>query len=227
MRYSKIVFAFLFFSILFLIAAKCFALGDFAQAVFAFPIAAALIGVLVLILRDVAAKQHAEWLASQNNAFNLSATSHMANVAFDKHVAFAEKYVLEVHRCMGELFRKGATEDAFGLACSLYNIRREYLLWETESITKNLDEFEQALQNMGAQMIGLRNLAPSEERTKKVDEVFGILKKILDLRDAPESLSDEIVGKMVIQRMRELLGVEGLTALRRHYQDEALKRSRT
>ncbi|MGA2542766.1 MAG: hypothetical protein ABSG78_14550 [Verrucomicrobiota bacterium] len=207
-------------------AAKSFALGEVAQAVFAVPFAVALIGCLISVLRDVAAKQHAEWLQNQNHAFILSATSHMANVAFDKHVAFAEKYVLEVQRCLGELFRKGATEDAFDLARSLYAVRREFLLWETESISKKLDEFEQALQNMGAQMHGLRDIPPSEERSRKVDEVWGILKKILDLRDAPQNLSEEIVGKMVIQRMRELLGVEEWTALRRHYLDEALNRSR-
>ncbi len=214
------------FLVLAVFAAKFLPNGDFVQDVFAVPAAAALLGALFTLVRDDAARQHAQSLQSQNNAFILSATSHMATVSFDKHVAFAEKYVAEVQQCMAVLFQKGPTEDAFGLACRLYAIRRDFAVWETESISKTLNEFEQALQEMGAKTHGLNAVPPSDERSKRVDEVFGILKKILELRDAPENLSGEIVGRIVIQRMRELLGIAELTALRHYYLGEALNRSK-
>jgi hypothetical protein len=88
---------------------------------------------------------------------------------------------------------------------------------------KTLETFEQALQDMGAQMHRLRVMPPSEERSKIVDEQFGILKKILS-PIASENMSGEIGGKTVIQKLRELLGISQLTALRGYYLTEASKR---
>jgi hypothetical protein len=208
----------------FALAVKCLGIGTGWRDVFGGIAVVPLLAALFTLVRDDAARQHAESLQNQNNAFILSATSHMATVSFDKHVAFAEKYVAEVQRCMGELFRQGATEDGLALAFSLYAIRREYLLWETESISTTLDKFEQALQNMGAQTHRVRTMPQSEERLRIIDEQFEILKKILDSSDASENLSSEIRGKTLIQRLRELLGIAELTALRRYYLAEALKR---
>jgi hypothetical protein len=50
-------------------------------------------------------KVHADQLEEAKNRFTVGATSHMANVAFDKHVQFCEEYVEQVFKVMENLFR--------------------------------------------------------------------------------------------------------------------------
>lgn len=190
--------------------------------VIATPGSVALLGALFQIYRDYTAFERARNLQNENNDFILSATSHMANVAFDKHAAFAEKYVAEVHRCIASLIQTGATENALELACRLRAIRLEFTIWETDAVSKTLDGFEQALRTIGAQVTGLRDSPDSDERTKKLREVYDIFNKVLGFGNAPETLSEEIIWTVVIQRIRELLNIAGLTKLRQNYINRAL-----
>ena len=185
--------------------------------------AGALLGIIVQIFRDDAAFKKSQFLQDKNNDFILSATSHMANVAFDKHAAFAEKYVAEVHHCIGSLIQTGATKNALEQARNLGAIRREFTIWETDDMSKTLDRFEQALRTIGAQVDGLRDSPDSAARTKKLKEVYDIFNKVLGFEKAPETLSDEIVWSVVIQRIRELLNIAGLTKLRQNYIKRALE----
>ena len=65
-------------------------------------VAAPAIGSLFLalfqIFRDMAAHEKAVGLLELQNNFALGAMSHLANVAFDKHVSFCEKYAEEMSR---------------------------------------------------------------------------------------------------------------------------------
>jgi hypothetical protein len=171
----------------------------------------ALLGALYQIFRDNAAFERELMKQNENNDFILSATSHMAIVAFDKHAAFAEKYVAEVHHCIGSLIQTGATKNALEQARNLGAIRREFTIWETDDMSKTLDRFEQALRTIGAQA------------TTKPEEVYDIFNKVLGFEKAPETLSDEIIWSVVIQRIRELLNIAGLTKLRQNYIKRALE----
>jgi hypothetical protein len=71
---------------------------------------------------------------SAENAFILSATSHMAQKAFEKHVEFCEKYVQEVNNGLMILFKEGPTKEALNVAQSLSQIRRDFVLWETKDV---------------------------------------------------------------------------------------------
>ncbi len=56
------------------------------------------------------ARQSRELLETQN-VFSVGATSHMATVAFDKHVGFCEEYLEEVYKALSTLIQHGATEE--------------------------------------------------------------------------------------------------------------------
>jgi hypothetical protein len=204
--------------------ASRFSQNQWSEALTATPIPIALITVLYQIFRDNLAHEREMMRQRENNDFILAATSHMANTSFDKHVAFAEKYVSEVHSSISSLIQTGATQNAINLACKLRAIRLEYTVWETEDVSKTLDEFEHALQKIGAIMDGFRDLPASEERSQKLKEAREIFKKVLGYEEESGVLSDEIVWTTVIQRMRKLLGIAELTTLRLNYARAALER---
>src|ERR1019366_10573081 len=158
--------------------------NELFATVIATPGSAALFGALFQIYRDYTAFERARDLQNENNDFILSATSHMANVAFDKHAAFAEKYVTEVHHCIGSLIETGVTKNALEQARNLSAIRREFAIWEPDDISKTLNRFEQALRTIGAQVDGLRDSPDSAERTKKLKEVYDIFNKVLGFEKA-------------------------------------------
>jgi hypothetical protein len=125
-------------------------LGDIARAVFAVPAAVAMIGAIVQLLRDQVAHDRTLAIQATQNSFAIGATSHMASVAFDKHVEFSEEYVAEMFNTLKTLFREGPTDQALPHAARLYEIRQKWALWLTPAIEANLDKFEAAIRKIGA-----------------------------------------------------------------------------
>ena len=72
----------------------------------------------------------------------LGATSHMAIVAFDKHVLFSEEYVTEVNNTLRTLFREGPSEEVLKHARELYNLRQKYFVWLTNNLDLKLDNLK-------------------------------------------------------------------------------------
>ena len=99
--------------------------GDAAiQFLAGIPLVGALVATLVQILRDQAAYERAMLVLVAQNRFSLGASSHMANVAFDKHVQFSEEYAEEVYKALGTLFRKGPTPEVLQHTGTLYTPSR-------------------------------------------------------------------------------------------------------
>lgn len=116
-------------------------MDEIFKGIFATPALIAMIGALFQLARDNAAHERKLDLQRKQQIFNLGATSHMANVTFDKHVEFCEKYMEEVDSAIGTLYRKGTTKEALPHANSLYALRREYSAWLTEGIGIQLSPF--------------------------------------------------------------------------------------
>src|SRR5690349_16736868 len=89
-------------------------------------------------------------LEEAKNRFTMGATSHMANVAFDKHVQFCEEYTQGVNEALVTLFRQGVHREALAKAIDLSVIRRKWVLWATPSIDTQLEKFEIALGKIGS-----------------------------------------------------------------------------
>jgi hypothetical protein len=67
-------------------------------------------------------------LEETRNRFTIGAASHMANVAFDKHVEFCEKYTAAVNGALNTLFRRGPHQDILQDADKLVGTRLEWTL---------------------------------------------------------------------------------------------------
>jgi len=132
------------------------------------------------------AQQSRELLETQN-AFSVGATSHMATIAFDKHIGFCEEYVQEMSKALHTLIQGGKMEKPLDTR-RFARIRRKWALWLTREIENELDRFERDIAQIGGAA------------------------QVLDANGAPVSNEGSI--KTVIAYLREVLRTEELTALR-------------
>jgi hypothetical protein len=132
------------------------------------------------------------------NAFSIGATSHMATVAFDKHIGFCEEYVEAMFSALYSLIQEGTKGKPLE-ARDFFRIRQKWALWLTHEIEIKLDRFERDIGKIGAEA------------------------QVLDANGAP--LSDELSIKRVIADLREALATEELTALRSELVSRSLKKT--
>ncbi len=132
------------------------------------------------------AQQSSELLDAQNT-FAVGATSHMAIVAFDKHVEFCEKYVEEVSNALQRLIQDEGALQPLDVG-RLSEIRQKWALWLTDAIDSELEKFEYRVTQLGGE-------APAVDADGN-------------------RVSNERSVKTAIAFLREVLRTEELTALR-------------
>ena len=131
-------------SIVFLISVLCtlfLPINDIFKGIFVTPALLSMFGALFQLARDHAAHESKLDLQRKQQIFNLGATSHIANITFDKHVEFCEKYMAEVDSTVIMLYSKGASNAALSHADHLYTLRIKYSAWLTEEIGSQLYPF--------------------------------------------------------------------------------------
>src|SRR5207237_890627 len=134
------------------------------QALASFPGAAALFAVVYQLWRDELTHQRAMELQKNEQDFIFGTASHMANVAYDRHVVFCEEYMARVQTGFEQLNREGATEAALQIGGDLVRLRQKHAAWLTTDIDEKLHPFEMALIKMGAQVGSLHHLPVGERR---------------------------------------------------------------
>ena len=190
------------------------------RGITATPAVGALFIALYQIFREQAAYEKQLELQRQQQIFNLSVTSHMANVAFDKHVDFCERYIKKMNECIRYLVHNGPTEQALLFAKELTALRIEYMPWLTENIVKKISHYENELAKIGFKC-GSVECAKTDEkfRSKLLDEIESIFSEII-LGDYG---SEDVVSEKIVAHLQELLGIKELTILRQSVIREALK----
>jgi hypothetical protein len=128
--------------------------------------------------------------AQQSRELLVGATSHMATVAWDKHIEFCEEYVEEMYKALHTLIQDGRTDEPLD-ARSFSRIREKWALWFTHEIENKLETFERDITQIG----------PS---------------RVLDANGngPPVSNENSIKTGIVIAYLRGALLTEELTALR-------------
>jgi len=159
-----------------------------------------------------------------DNAFVLSATSHMAQVAFDKHMEFCEKYVSKVYESLHVLLQEGPTIKTLDIANELFRVRLSFRLWETEDVAITLDKFEKALRSIATDTRWSELSRDAQKRGELIDSAFSTFGKVMTLDPLPDSPTPDIAVAHIIAGLRDHLGISQLTALRKHYLAEAEKR---
>lgn len=202
--------------------------GEFFQQLAAVPLVGSLLGTLFQLLRDQATHDRALAVIEAQNLFSLGASSHMANVAFDKHVQFCEEYVAEVHKTLRTLFREGPSPQVLTHTEQLYATQKKYAVWLTTKIETDLELFESALRRIGANAHYLEVAPAAQDRSQRIALTYKTFASVMGSEHMGssewkgESLSEELAISMVIQRLRTVLGTEELTQMRHALVTKAL-----
>lgn len=199
--------------------------ADILRWVSGAPALVALIGVVLQIFRDHA--QHEKTLVIQRDQqhFILGVTSHMANVAFDRHVDFCEKYITQMQETLSTLFHEGPTRKCLELSAKLADTRLSFRTWLTSDIQNKILPFENALTKIAGMHIELEGLPVGDKRTQVVEAMHNTFADILGLsRHEGRGESDEaVVAGRIMNHLQDILGVKQLVRLRIALVDEAVK----
>jgi hypothetical protein len=180
--------------------------GERNRAFLELPALGALLGFLSQLLRDQIAHDRSLLLLEAQNSFSIGATSHMAIVAFDKHVKFCEQYVAEMFGALTTLYQKGPTTKALDHSTELYQIRQKWSVWLTPALQAELEPFEDALRKIGA-LRAANDCEPDQARSNEMNSLFI---QVLGLEDSKEA----VLPATVVEKLRKVLGIEELTSLR-------------
>ena len=201
--------------------------GEFIQTLATIPIFAALTAFVVDVLRDQAKRHHESELAEAQRRFALAASSHMAAAAFDKHVAFCEEYVAEVHAALRTLFREGPTKESLQHSDRLHEIKRKHILWITRDLEARLEPFERALRRIGANETVAHHFPGTEQHMRRTEETYRHFAEVLGTEHMGnewegQPITDAAAVSRVIGHLRDILGIEELTQLRVKLGQQAL-----
>jgi len=194
------------------------------KGVLSFPGVGALFMVLYQIWRDDISHRRNIELQNKQQDFVLGTATHMADVVYDKHVLFCEEYIKRIQEILQELFRDGPTRNALNFGGDLVRIRFKHSAWLTSEIEKSLEPFEQALIKMGAKEGLLPHLPIGEERTKTVNEIYRSLGLILGSDKSLTEQEADTAKDEVIEKIRNILGINVFTELRKKAGVIALER---
>ena len=195
------------------VAAWTLPITEILRSIVVLPGVGALFVVLYQILRDQAAHERAVELQEKQHLFNLGVTSHMATVAFDKHVQFSEQYISRMQRGLTELFQTGPPGEALKFCSDLIDIRLSYRAWITGDIADKVMPFENALHQIGVGKIVLKGLPPGNERTQAVKEMFRVFSDVTGLKGEGD-IDENLAPRKIVSHLQELLGVQQLSRLR-------------
>jgi hypothetical protein len=178
------------------------------QNIAAIPTIGALCAALFVILRDRIAYERAMFTLEVQNSFAIGAMSHLANVAFDKHVLFCEEYVEEMSKALNTLFRRGPHRDALPHANALYDIRRKWTVWLTPEVQIELDRFEHAIRTIGNNERLVSDYPGMDQRQKLIEQMYTLFAKVIGEKEwQGKMLTEEFAISSILEKLREILGV--------------------
>jgi len=177
----------------------------------------ALFGFLFQPLRDEIQFKKNRTLQQAQNEFTISISSHMANVAFDKHVLFCEEYISAINNGMPKLFTDGPSASSGDVAEDLKKVRLKYATWVTKEIKDQLLPFEEALSKVDLNHLIIKNIPKGDRKNKLIDEMFSVFSDILELQREKYKTKEKVKGigfSRIIERVQDVLGITELTKLR-------------
>jgi hypothetical protein len=207
-----------------MVAASLIPAGDVLRGIVASPGLTALFAALYQILRDAAAFEKERFLQKEHQAFTLASASHMAQVAFDKHVQYCESYMEELYETMTTLFREGPTKQAMEHAARLFTLNRKFAAWIDQTTALRLKPFEDAVWKIGtlAQVESALRGGDHKARSKAIDEMYGIFSEVLHTDKNKTNVKSEIAVEHVKQQIRSILGIDQLIGLRSKVLNDAI-----
>jgi hypothetical protein len=164
-------------------------------------------------------------LKRQEQSFNLSITSHMANVAFDKHIAFCEEYAQCAIQCVDKLFKVDSADNTLLTFGELAQIRQKYAPWVPSNVIQNLLPFEGALFQVNSKYVLLQNNASFSDKAAVSKEMLSTFSQIIGMPSADENGNSEIAIQYILTYLQNILGISEITQLRSIFVKRAIQDS--
>jgi hypothetical protein len=120
---------------------------ELLKGMLGFPAVAALFSGLWTLFRDNEAHRKNLEIEQQKQIFNLSVTSHMAEVAFDRYIKFCEEYMQRLMQGLDELIVEKERYEHYSF--ELKNIRSNHAIWISAEINAELHECEEVWRKYG------------------------------------------------------------------------------
>jgi hypothetical protein len=179
---------------------------------FAVAAAVAVIGGLAQFFRD-----------QTQNAFAMGATSHMAEVAFDKHVEFCEEYFKAMLSVLADMSASGPHKSAAMSGAKLAEIRRRWAIWISPELDALLARYDFAIFNVGADA-NLLVEAPNDPDSQETrDRMYRNFSEVLGLGVwKGGALDPDKSANQAIAYIRKAIGNDALTHLRERLLTNAL-----
>jgi len=169
-------------------------------------------------LRDEIAYERGLKTKDSENAFSIGALSHMAEVAFNKHVEFCDEYIKKTIDVIDKLLQSGPDQEAMRLASGLLAVRQRWVVWLTPEIEHALEPFERAVRKVGTDSWLLKNSASFDDRHKVVERVYAIYSEVLGIKEFNGGeVSSEKTVQTIVDELRRVLGIKELTELRSRF----------
>lgn len=198
--------------------------ADIVKIFLSLPGLAAVGGTVFQLYRDSKAHERSLDIQARHQDFDLGVASHMANVAFDRHVAFCEAYLGRLMLGLSEIMTASPGVGIAALGSDLADIRRAHLAWVASDTDLLLSAFEQLLRKTGTLAHVLKSIEVSDTRTKLVEEMFSGLTTLQDTSEPADDPARGLASARIIGNLRKLLGIEELTTLRKDILSVAIDR---
>ncbi len=153
----------------------------------------------------------------KQNDFSLGTASHMATVAYDKHVQFCEEYINEVEKTFEELFVNGTNKNTGNLAVPLVKIKRKHTAWLTSKIEEELSEYENELINIGINHFNLKYADNEKDRQRYAKEISRHTINLI-------GNDKDSIRRKSINKIRKILEIDTLTEIRSLIANETINR---
>jgi hypothetical protein len=217
------------FGVIVLLSALIFVFleGAFVKELSSLTMVSALFGALFTLVRDYSAFERSLLLSVHQNQLSLGASSHMAKVAFDKHVEFCESYTAKANEILEKIYLNGPAQDAVFWAGELFNIRKKFAVWITEEIDKRLDAFETVIRQMGASAGYVKVTASSDDmqnaesvrnkmRDEHIERMYLHFSELtgVSVRQGEKLTNENAVNAQIIF-LRKVLGTEDFVKMRK------------
>lgn len=186
----------------------------FFKGVMSFPAMAAMLAFLAQVWRDQLAYERQQALQGSQQDFTLGVASHMAEVAYTKHLEFCEAYSQKVNEGLHKLVELGPSEYALQLSAELFIIRSTYTVWLSEEIEQQLSPFERALRKIGADMRVATHTPPNTARSELLNAVMDPYLLVIGEKSPGSEEEAEKTVRQALENLRKLLGTRELTILR-------------
>ncbi|NTW32206.1 MAG: hypothetical protein HGB12_06225 [Bacteroidetes bacterium] len=197
--------------------------NEISKIISSLPAFGAVIAALFKLLSEQLQHDRIASLQAAQQSFALGTTSHMATVAFDKHVLFVEEYISEMLKTLSTLFKNGPDKIVLKHQNNLSQIRQKSAAWLTIEIDNELEKFEAVLHKIGTSAFALEVNHESSNRQDAIDKMYRLFSDVIEMdNNNLTKVNSQWAIASIINKLRQILGINELTELRKKLINQSL-----